>query len=205
MNEYTTRTEPIKRPPYWDQLKVEIVRSSDGVVLGSYVRGYPSLFKTFHPFELAGKSLALYSPANTATRIMELPSCRDLGGEEPHSTGFCPVEYYVPPGKDFGFVAGCVWGDDSSWKIQFLDLSRRPRDRYTGRSIRLPRAARKRGASGCDQTDRGPWRRAARQIHVSRRVRPSNRETDRSVPIGSVQVVLSSASSQPSTDSSSSA
>lgn len=24
----------------------------------------------------------------------------------------------------FGFVAGCVWGDDSSWKIQFLDLSR---------------------------------------------------------------------------------
>jgi hypothetical protein len=22
----------------------------------------------------------------------------------------------------FGFVAGCIWGDDSSWKIQFLDL-----------------------------------------------------------------------------------
>ena len=27
-----------------------------------------------------------------------------------------------PP--DFGFVSGCVWGDDSSWKIQYLDLSR---------------------------------------------------------------------------------
>ena len=29
-----------------------------------------------------------------------------------------PLLYYP-----FGFVAGCVWGDDSSWKIQFLDLS----------------------------------------------------------------------------------
>ncbi|MHA2066688.1 MAG: hypothetical protein ACXABY_20135 [Candidatus Thorarchaeota archaeon] len=24
----------------------------------------------------------------------------------------------------FGFIAGCTWGDDSSWKIQFLDLSK---------------------------------------------------------------------------------
>ncbi len=24
---------------------------------------------------------------------------------------------------DFGFVAGCVWGDDASWKVQYLDLS----------------------------------------------------------------------------------
>lgn len=24
----------------------------------------------------------------------------------------------------FGFVCGCHWGDDSSWKIQYLDLSR---------------------------------------------------------------------------------
>jgi hypothetical protein len=23
----------------------------------------------------------------------------------------------------FGFVAGCVWGDDTTWKIQYLDLS----------------------------------------------------------------------------------
>lgn len=25
--------------------------------------------------------------------------------------------------EKFGFVSGCVWGDDTSWKIQFLDLS----------------------------------------------------------------------------------
>ena len=29
-----------------------------------------------------------------------------------------PIQYC-----DFGFVAGCIWGDDSSWKIEFLDLS----------------------------------------------------------------------------------
>jgi hypothetical protein len=28
------------------------------------------------------------------------------------------------PDRVHGFVAGCVWGDDSSWKIQYLDLSR---------------------------------------------------------------------------------
>ena len=29
-----------------------------------------------------------------------------------------PLLYYP-----FGFIAGCIWGDDSSWKIEFLDLS----------------------------------------------------------------------------------
>lgn len=28
------------------------------------------------------------------------------------------------PKGDFGFVWGCIWGDDSSWKVQYLDLSR---------------------------------------------------------------------------------
>jgi hypothetical protein len=29
-----------------------------------------------------------------------------------------PLGYYP-----FGFVAGCIWGDDLSWKIQYLDLT----------------------------------------------------------------------------------
>lgn len=29
-----------------------------------------------------------------------------------------PIEFC-----NFGLVAGCVWGDDTSWKVQFLDLS----------------------------------------------------------------------------------
>lgn len=69
-------------------------------------------------------------------------------GDELAAFGFCPAEFYVPdwwefhdddllpgshifermrgdrPTGEFGFVAGCVWGDDSSWKVQYLDLSR---------------------------------------------------------------------------------
>ena len=69
------------------------------------------------------------------TRVMELPTCQDLGGEEPSGGGSCPVDFHVPCADDAagteekrlfvdsGFVAGCVWGDDSCWKIQYLDLS----------------------------------------------------------------------------------
>jgi hypothetical protein len=49
------------------------------------------------------------------------------------SIDLCPVDFYVPYEDErvtaaghagqFGFVAGCMWGDDSSWKIQYLDLS----------------------------------------------------------------------------------
>lgn len=133
--------------------------------IGSYQRNYSTFYRTFFPFiHQNGKWYALYSPYYTSTRIMELPSCKDIGGEEDKGSGFCPVEYYVPTyvvcflekdenGEDdtyeidqleyeewddyaekndiiggiryrpFGFVAGCVWGDDWSWKIQYLDLS----------------------------------------------------------------------------------
>lgn len=30
---------------------------------------------------------------------------------------------YITRYAPWGFVSGCVWGDDTSWKIQFLDLS----------------------------------------------------------------------------------
>ena len=150
-------------------------------LVGEYVRNYPSLFDTFFPFESAGQELALYSPDYTTTRILRLPDCVDIGGEEPSSNGFCPVDFLVPTYADmesvtdteppfrfrvnnpsdetlkpthrtwqysdpatgegrtrsstsrqvapvqyypFGFVAGCIWADDSTWKVQFLDLSR---------------------------------------------------------------------------------
>jgi len=129
--------------------------------IGEYKRNY-SFLDTFHWFTKDGKDYALYSKDYTATRLMELPSCKDLGGEEGKSDGFCPVEFYVPSyvehefkrdpikgnrfriyeprpkemeetevskpvsglvHEPFGFVAGCVWGDDCSWKIEFIDLS----------------------------------------------------------------------------------
>jgi hypothetical protein len=35
-------------------------------------------------------------------------------------------EPYIEGYTSFGFVAGCVWGDDTSWKIEMLDLSKAP-------------------------------------------------------------------------------
>ena len=173
----------LNEPKTWTRIKVGVFEIRDGVEsqVGEYIRNY-ELLNTFFHFQNNGKDYALYSPDYTCTRIMELPSCRDIGGEEPSHFGFCPAEYYVPcyiqrvhensngerfqyeiidpqpkdfkpipifhhsydpitkvhskvesPNPDilvtpliympFGFVSGCIWGDDSSWKVQLLDLS----------------------------------------------------------------------------------
>ena len=111
------------------RLVVDVVRTSDGKVTSTYEGNYSTPFKTFAPFKKAGREFALYSPHYTCTRVMELPSGRDLGGEEPNSFGFCPTEYAVPTDDagelrvPYAFVSGCIWGDDSTWKIQLLDLN----------------------------------------------------------------------------------
>jgi hypothetical protein len=95
--------------------------------LGEYVRNYLRLMHTFCPFVMNGKDYALYSADYTTTRVMSLPECKDLGGEDRDSWGFCPTDYYVhvtSTGYLLGFVAGCYWGDDSDWKVQYLDLRR---------------------------------------------------------------------------------
>lgn len=74
--------------------------------------------------------------------MIDLDSGEIIAAEEPNESGFCPVGFYVPdwrdvhdgstlpgsthwdkdleqPAENFGFV----WGDDSSWKVQYLDLS----------------------------------------------------------------------------------
>jgi hypothetical protein len=181
-------------PNGWKRARVGVFRVVGGVeeMIGEYDRNYSILFNTFFPFRLNGVDLALYSPNYMTTRIMELPSCKDIGGEDPDYYGFCPVDYFVPtfideevkytvrssdgtvtedvrnrrvnnPGAGslvesvmhrawvngnngdlmrgetttrplteafyypFGFVAGCIWGDDSSDKVQYLDLSRADR------------------------------------------------------------------------------
>ena len=114
-------------------------------VVAAYARNY-AMLQTFEPFRQGGRHYALVSPDYTGTSILDLESGEILGGEEPSSFGFCPVGFYVPdwwdvndgtvlpgarywnedkewPDGRFGFVWGCVWGDDSSWKVQFLDLS----------------------------------------------------------------------------------
>jgi hypothetical protein len=133
----------------WGRSEVSIYATS-GIFkrkLGGYTRNYPAHgLTTWYPFSRGDKDYALYSRDYTCTRVMELSSFKDIGGEDPNPHGFCPVEYLVPEirylekepdpkGKapfvdslkkspsDVAFVAGCFWGDDSSWKIQCFDIS----------------------------------------------------------------------------------
>lgn len=193
--------ETVSKDGCWNQLRMGIYLGDQ--LIGEYLRNYSSFGEaTFHPFQQDGQWYALYSKDYTATRLMKLPECIDIGGEDPQSNGFCPVEYHIPqlcghtlnpddpkpvvanhdsekwaykvpsegggtryywpddkdhpyPDEErkvaylaekershatadawsdrhpftteyarWGFVAGCYWGDDSSWKVQFLDLSR---------------------------------------------------------------------------------
>jgi hypothetical protein len=110
------------------------------------------LLQTFEPFRQGSREFALISRDYTRTAVLDLQSGCVIAEEidepgVPPGCGFCPVGFYVPdwwdvndgsvipgseywrgdyewPNGDFGFVWGCVWGDDSSWKVQYLDLSR---------------------------------------------------------------------------------
>ena len=147
---FTVRVSPRESPPgTWPQVSVEVL---DGeLVIGGYDRNY-GMLRTFEPFRQGDRHFALISRNYTATSVMDLQTGEIIAGEEPHTAGFCPVGFYVPdwwdihesdkergvlPGSlgwtldhewpsqgDFGFVWGCIWGDDSSWKVQYLDLSR---------------------------------------------------------------------------------
>lgn len=139
---YNFRADSIPtKPGCWDFLKVTILQQekAGGVIydkIGEYQRSYRCMYNTFVPFRQRKngqiKEYALYSDEYTRSAVMSLPDCKQIVAEENHAWGFCPVDFYVPfeDEKDycgldgmFGFVAGCVWGDDTSWKIQYLDLS----------------------------------------------------------------------------------
>ncbi len=111
---------------FWSYTKMGVFCGETQI--GEYTRNYPSHGEeTFAYFEQGEYKYALYSPHYTTTQVMSLPGCNNIGGEEPQSFGFCPVEIYVPwreNGGMFGFVSGCVWGDDSGgWKLEHVDLS----------------------------------------------------------------------------------
>lgn len=163
--DYPPRTYPTGEVmPVINGLRVGVFRVENGQEeqIGEFERNFWALADTFCHFIKDGKDYALYSPEYTTTRLMELPSCKDIGGEEPSGSGFCPVEFFVPTYVEtefvdwkgtshrsrhnnsnleelvsskaftivtplqfypFGFVLGCIWGDDATWKIQYLDLS----------------------------------------------------------------------------------
>jgi hypothetical protein len=130
----------------WNTLHVEVLNEA-GHVVGEYHRNHPNLFRTFEPFRQGDRILALISTDYTATAVMDLSTGKVIAAEQPSASAFCPTGFYVPdwwdvndgsvlpgstywnednefPKGDFGFVWGCIWGDDSSWKVQYLDLSR---------------------------------------------------------------------------------
>jgi hypothetical protein len=141
---FTTHVTPTSPERAWHTVRVEILDA--GRVVATYDRNY-SMLQTFEPFRQGNRSFALISPHYTATSVIDLDTGQVIAAEEPTPGGFCPVGYYVPdwwdvhdgtklPGQltwtvddewpsagAFGFVWGCLWGDDSSWKVQYLDLS----------------------------------------------------------------------------------
>lgn len=88
------------------------------VQIGEYVRNYGSYgASTFEPFEVDGQWFALYSKNYTCTRVMTLPDCADIGGEETDSKGFCPVELWVPRYRSISWPSGRFV--DGRWRTAF--------------------------------------------------------------------------------------
>ncbi len=64
--------------------------------VGEYERSFYTRPTTFFPFQQNGKDFAIYSPHYSYIRVMELPSCKDIGGDESLSDDFCSIDFYVP-------------------------------------------------------------------------------------------------------------
>jgi hypothetical protein len=150
---FATWSEKPNRPGTWDSSQVEVFRRGlsigDNQRLCEYERSY-AMLQTFEPFRQGNREFALISRDYTKTAVLDLASgivIAEEAEEGAPGSGFCAVGFYVPdwwdvhdgsklPGSeywsandewpigDFGFVWGCYWGDDSSWKVQYLDLSR---------------------------------------------------------------------------------
>ncbi len=140
---YSTRIDRTSPVDAWTTLRVEVLDTDR--VIATYERNH-AMFQTFEPFRQGDRHFALVSTDYTATSVMDLSTGRIIASEELDPAGFCPVGFYVPdwwdvhdgsilpgsmlwsadqewPRGDLGFVWGCIWGDDSSWKVQYLDLS----------------------------------------------------------------------------------
>lgn len=130
------------------RIQVEVLeRTPQGFVERARYNRNHSMFSTFEPFRQRGRDLALVSRDYVKSAVLDLATGKIIAEEPDEKWGFCPVGFYVPdwwdlhddsilpgspswskdselPDGTFGFVWGCIWGDDSTWKVQWLDLSR---------------------------------------------------------------------------------
>ena len=138
------------KPGTWESSIVEVHRRNFATAtiepICKYERNY-EILQTFEPFRQGNREYALISRNYTKTAVLDLATGEVIAEESlDDKPGFCPVGFYVPdwwdvndgskipgsqywtaddewPNGDFGFVWGCYWGDDRSWKVQYLDLS----------------------------------------------------------------------------------
>ena len=125
----------------WSVTKVE-VRRGDTLVF-EFTRQYPGFaLETTRIFSLGGQDILVYSENYETLNFFNLTKREAIALDDESKKqihGFCPTEILVPKfaieddiyicdggitGEfhDFAFVSGCVWGDDSSWKLNILDM-----------------------------------------------------------------------------------
>jgi hypothetical protein len=147
-DQWALRTAVVSNGPAWPSTRIDVCRRGiNGLEpAASYLRNH-ALYATFEPFRQGTRELALISRDYEATAVLDLATGQVIAEEAEAQRGFCPIGFYVPdwwdvhddsiiPGSrywnaanewplgTFGFVWGCIWGDDTSWKLQHLDLSR---------------------------------------------------------------------------------
>jgi len=86
------------RPGCWNlcAVKIFLITPSEQTQIGEYTRNYPAFaLETFLPFSRGDRDYALYSRDYTSTRVMDLPSCRDIGAKNPTQPVFvlCRIAY----------------------------------------------------------------------------------------------------------------
>lgn len=108
-------------------------------------------FRVWDEKTLTWRNFALISPQYVNFELVDLDEQKVvaknaypvINGKEMPAAGFCPVEFYVPDMTDFyepedveesdmeaflknrtfGFMLGCIWGDDSLMKVRAVDLT----------------------------------------------------------------------------------
>ena len=123
----TSKGLPAK-PGCWNEVIVSVEKN--GVALGQYIRSYPTLFRSFHPFKIEGKYYALLSSDYTKATLYDLETFTELSST---ASGFCPTGFFVPQLDDWDYehvlrptyaiAIGCFWGDEHTWKIKKIDLT----------------------------------------------------------------------------------
>lgn len=139
---YLITTQKVSgKPGFWAVVNVEIRRGN--VLVFEFTRQYPSFgLETTRIFSLEGQDVLVYSENYETLNFFNLTKREAITLNEESKKqicGFCPTDILVPKfivdddvyicdggtnGEfhDFAFVSGCVWGDDSSWKLNILDM-----------------------------------------------------------------------------------